>query len=129
MITNEQHGNCGKEEASKDYETAQKSDSDAMNGFDPGGKGDSNSTMSQITRQNIPAEANGQTKSQHLNKIHSELTISLRNSDEFKGEKSKQRDNDSIELSNIPKSEVNNSSLQHFETAIRVSGNIDLIGS
>lgn len=114
MITKEQHGNCGKETASKDYETAQKSDSDAMNGFDPGGKGDS--TMPPIAKQNIPAEANGQTKSQHLNKIHSELTISSKNSEEFKGEKSKQRDNDSIELSNIPKSEVNNSSLQNTQS-------------
>ena len=109
MIAKEQHGNCGKETENKDYETAQKSDSEAMNGFDPGGKGNSNANMSQTTKQNIPTEINGQTHGQHLDKIHSELTIASNNSDD-RGEKSKQIENDSIELSNITKSDVNNHS-------------------
>ena len=82
MIAKEQHGNCGKETETKDYETAQKSDSEAMNGFDPGGKGNSNSNMSQTTKQNIPTETNGQAHGHYPDKIHSELTIASNNSDD-----------------------------------------------
>ena len=107
MITKEQHGNCGTETATKDHETAQKSDSEAMNGFDPGGKTNISSNMSQTPKQNIPTEINGQSPGHHPNKIHSELTMATNHS-EVKGEKSKQIEDDTIELSNIPKSDINN---------------------
>ena len=123
MITKEQYGNSGKDTASKEYETAQKSDNEAMNGFDPGGTGASNANMSQT---NIPTETNGQTNGHHPNKIHSELTITSHKSD-IKGEKSKQNENDSIELSNLPLSEMNNRSSQNTQSISQSNPNSSVI--
>ena len=107
MITKEQHGNCSKEAASKNCEGAKKSESDTSNSFDPGGKDSSCTTMSKISEVNVRTDSNGPAKGQASNKIHSELTTFVDKS-EPKGEKTKQGDNDAIELSKISITGVGN---------------------
>ena len=97
MITKEQHGSCSKDTGNKECDGATKSDSDKMNGFDPGGKENS-------PQQNIATHSNGQTEDQTPLKIHSEPTS--RNNKDHKGEKMKHEANEGIELSMIPESET-----------------------
>ena len=107
MITKEQHGNCSKEASNKDCEGAKKSESDTLNSFDPGGKDGSCTTMSKISEVNVRTDNNGPAKGQASNKIHSELTTFVDKS-EPKGEKTKQVDNDTIELSKMSITGVGN---------------------
>ena len=106
MITKEQHGSCSKDAGNKECDGATKGDSDKMNGFDPRVNESLSTNMSQISKENIVTDTNGQTKDQSPLKIHSELSPSNKNG--HKGEKTKHEANEGIELSRIPDSEVGN---------------------